>query len=379
VASPTILISAGEASGDLHGSLVARALRARWPDATLYGLGGPRMAAEGVELLADMADLAVMGFVEVIGRLPYFVRLLGRMEREIGRRATDLVLPIDYPGFNLRLARKASAAGVPVLYYIAPQVWAWHRSRARALARHADRLAVILPFEESFFAQAGTRVCFVGHPLLDQPGLAPGPPEGEENRLFREARPPVVALLPGSRTQEVKRHLELFQDAAAILQARDPELQPVIAAASNLPRTLFRAARFPLAADAPDLLARARGALVKSGTGTLEAALRGTPMAIAYRAHPLSYELARRLVGVEHIGLVNLIAGKRAFPELVQGDATPRALADALAPYLADGPVRRQALAELSRVRERLQAPPDGYGSVAERVSGLAAELLDAR
>jgi lipid-A-disaccharide synthase len=378
VAPPTILISAGEASGDLHGSLVARALRARWPDATLYGLGGPRMAAEGVELLADMADLAVMGFVEVIGRLPYFVRLLGRMEREIERRATDLVLPIDYPGFNLRLARKASAAGVPVLYYIAPQVWAWHRSRARALARHADRLAVILPFEETFFAQAGARVCFVGHPLLDQPGLAPGPLGGEENRPFRE-RPPVVALLPGSRTQEVKRHLQLFQDAAAILQARDPELQPVIAAAPNLPLTLFRAARFPLAADAADLLARARGALVKSGTGTLEAALCGTPMAIAYRAHPLSYEVARRLVGVEHIGLVNLIAGKRAFPELVQGDATPRALADALAAYLEDGPVRQQALAELSRVRGRLQAPPDGYGSVAERVSGLAAELLDAR
>lgn len=372
MASPTILLSAGEASGDLHGAAVARALKARWPTARLFGLGGPRMAAEGVELLAGIEDLAVMGFVEVAGRIPYFMRLLRRVGRELLERETDLVLPIDYPGFNLRLTRKASAAGIPVLYYIAPQVWAWHRSRARILAAHVSRLAVILPFEEPFFRSFGARAEFVGHPLLDhqQEGGAEHDAGGSDPALM-----PLV-LMPGSRTQEVARHLKLFQASADILCARIPGLQPVVAAGGNLPEQLFSSAHYPVTQDTPAALGRARAALVKSGTGTLEAALRGVPMVIAYRTHPFSYRIARRLVGVEHIGLVNLVAEKRVFPELIQDAATPEALANALEPFIHDGVERSNALAELARVRERLRRPAGQHGGAANRVAELAAELL---
>jgi lipid-A-disaccharide synthase len=372
VASPTILLSAGEASGDLHGAAVARALKARWPTARLFGLGGPRMAAEGVELLAGIEDLAVMGFVEVAGRIPYFMRLMRRVRRELLERETDLVLPIDYPGFNLRLTRKASAAGIPVLYYIAPQVWAWHRSRAKILAAHVSRLAVILPFEEPFFRSFGARAEFVGHPLLDH--LREGGPEHDAGRSD-PSRIPLV-LMPGSRTQEVERHLELFQAAADILSARLPGLQPVVAAAANLPEQLFSSARYPVTQDTPAALGRARAALVKSGTGTLEAALRGVPMVIAYRTHAFSYRIARRLVAVEHIGLVNLVAEKRVFPEFIQDAATPEALANALEPFIHDGVERANALAELARVRERLRRPDGQHGGAANRVAELAAELL---
>jgi lipid-A-disaccharide synthase len=181
LAGPRIFLSAGEPSGDLHGARVAEALHRRWPDAELFGLGGDGMAAAGVQLLAHVDQLAVMGFVEVLRHLPYFVELMKTVKRAIADRRPDLVIPIDYPGFNLRLARHAREQGTPVLYYIAPQVWAWHRSRMKQLARNTDRLAVILPFEEELFREAGANATFVGHPLLDQPP----PPElfAEELRL----------------------------------------------------------------------------------------------------------------------------------------------------------------------------------------------------
>jgi lipid-A-disaccharide synthase len=373
VAGPCILISAGEVSGDIHGAALARALRSRWPDARLFGLGGPLMAAEGVELLAELRDLAVMGFVEVAARVPFFLRLLRRVQREMRARGTNLVIPIDYPGYNLRLTRAASRDGIPVLYYIAPQVWAWHRSRARFLARYADRLAVILPFEEEYFRRFGADARFVGHPLLDGVGLGRGigigMPAGESEGWE-------LALLPGSREQEVRRHLELFQQAADRLITGRPGLRAAIAAAPTLPPGLFAGARFPVVRDARSLLLGARAALVKSGTGTLEAALCGTPMVIAYRTHPITFRIARRLVGVEHIGLVNLIAGRRAFPEFVQDEATPEALAAALRPFLADGAPRAEALAHLERIRRGLASPGDGYPTVADRVASLAAELV---
>jgi lipid-A-disaccharide synthase len=357
----------------MHGAALARALRSRWPDARLFGLGGPLMAAEGVELLAELRELAVMGFVEVATRVPFFLRLLRRVHREMRVRGADLVIPIDYPGFNLRLTGAASRDGVPVLYYIAPQVWAWHRSRARFLARHVDRLAVILPFEEEFFGGFGADARFVGHPLLDDADAGRGIAGADAGGA---GGGPELVLLPGSREQEVRRHLELFQAAADRLNAWRPGLRTAIAASPTLPSSLFEGARYPVAGDARSLLMGARAALVKSGTGTLEAALCGTPMVIAYRTHPITFRIARRLVGVAHIGLVNLIAGRRAFPEFLQDDATPEALAAALRPLLEEGATRSEALAELERIRLRLASPADGRGSVAERVASLAAELV---
>lgn len=375
---PTILLSAGEPSGDLHGAAVARALKERWPDAKLFGLGGARMAEAGVELLADPEKLAVMGFVEVVARLPYFARLLRRIRKEMVDRRTDLVLPIDYPGFNLRLSRAAREAKIPVLYYIAPQVWAWHRSRIRQLARDTDRLAVILPFEEEIFRESGANATFVGHPLLDRP--EPASRLSLCRQLNIEEHRPILALFPGSRAQEVSRHLDIFVETGVRVRAHLPNVQPVIAVSDAVPQRMYEGVPFPRTRDSWDLLCHADGALVKSGTGTLEAALAGTPLAIAYKTHPLTYRLARRLVRVDHIGLVNLVAGKRLAPEFIQGEATPAALAAALVPLMRrDRPARQEALDGLAKVRAALAPPPGGSDRVAERVVDLAEDLLQSR
>lgn len=375
--APCIFLSAGDPSGDAHGAAVAAAILRRWPGARLFGLGGPRMARAGVEVLADFDRLAVLGFAEVVRHLPFFLRLLRRMRTELSRRGADLVLPIDYPGFNLRLARSAHADGLPVLYYIAPQVWAWHRSRAADLARVTDRLAVVFPFEVPLFREFGADARFVGHPLLDLP------PETMERTAFcRElgidpARP-ILAIFPGSRRQEVERHLDLFQAAADRLKEQRPDVQPVIARAADVPVSQYAGVPVPVADSPRALLAHAHTALVKSGTTTLETALSGVPMVIAYRTHPLTFWIARRLVDVEHIGLVNLVAGERLAPELLQGAATPEALAAALLPLVDAGSVRDHALKGLKRVRTALEPEEDGR-TAAERVVDLAASLLEDR
>ncbi|MEX2610581.1 MAG: lipid-A-disaccharide synthase [Gemmatimonadota bacterium] len=397
---PRILLSAGEASGDLHGASLARALRRRWPDADLYGLGGPRMADEGVRLMAGLDKLAVMGFTEVLAHLPYFIGLFSRMRAELDARPPDLVVPIDYPGFNLRLARAAHGRGVPVLYYIAPQVWAWHRSRMRQLAEHTDRLAVILPFEEELFRAAGADAVFVGHPLLDN---RPAVPDRAAFAAATGIRPeqPVLALFPGSRAQEVRRHFGVFAEAAELVRRHRPDVQPVVARPAGLDERLYAGAALPRTADADALLAHADAALVKSGTGTLQAALAGTPLVVAYRTSPLTFALARRLVRVPHVGLVNLVAGERAAPEFLQDRATPAALAAALLPLLdRHAPERDRAVAALARVRAALDpggadlpVPPTGPADAApgpashagaaaaapgsaNRVAALAADLL---
>ncbi|MDX1674249.1 MAG: lipid-A-disaccharide synthase, partial [Longimicrobiales bacterium] len=340
---PTVFLSAGEPSGDLHGAAVARALRRRWPHARLIGLAGPRMQAEGVETVAAFDRLAVMGFAEVVKHLPFFVGLMRKAVRTIRDEGVELVIPIDYPGFNLRLAARAKKQGIPVLYYIAPQVWAWHRSRAARMASVADRLAVILPFEEDVFAEYGADVHFVGHPLTDRDeSVRPRETFCQELGLDPERR--ILALFPGSRTQEVERHLEPFCAAAERVVAARWHMQPVVARSTDVPAAAYEAAPFPLTDDGHSLLAHAHAALVKSGTTTLETALAGVPMVIAYRTHPLTFWLAQRLVDVEHIGLANLVAGRRVAPELLQDDAEPRALAQALLPLIDEGPARRAAL-----------------------------------
>ncbi len=369
---PRILLSAGEPSGDLHGAALATALRARWPDAELYGLGGAEMERAGVRLLAHADDLAVMGLVEVAKHLPFLLGVLRNVKREIVERPPDLVIPIDYPGFNLRLAHYARSRGVAVLYYIAPQVWAWHRSRMARLARDTDRIAVILPFEETLFSEAGARAQFVGHPLLD--ALPPAVPrEAFCDQLGLDPQRPILAVFPGSRRQEVTRHIEPFLEAARLVQETHPGVQPVVAAAPGIPRELYGDAR--IAIDGWQLLLHAHAALVKSGTTTLQAAVAGVPMVVAYRMHGLTFAMARRLVRVPHVGLVNLVANERIAPEHIQEDATPESLADALRPLLDDGPARSAALDGLARVRTALRPTTPG-ATTAERVAAIAAELI---
>jgi lipid-A-disaccharide synthase len=372
--APTIFLSAGEESGDLHGAALARALRERIPGVRLVGLGGGRMEAEGVRLLAGLSELAVMGFVEVLRHLPFFLRLRRRVFSALDSERVDLVIPIDYPGFNLRLSHRARARGTPVLYYIAPQVWAWHRSRVRDLARDADRVAVVLPFEEPFFREHGVTATFVGHPLLDAPP-PPLPRDDWARAQGLDPGRPILALFPGSRAQEVRRHLGLFGAAAARVVAARPEVQPVFGVPPALEAEAYAGAAWPRVPAGGGLLRYATAALAKSGTTTLEAALAGTPLVVVYRMNRLSYALARRMVKVPHIALANLIAEERVAPEFVQDAATPEAVAAALLPLLdEDAEPRRRMLEGWGRVRARMGGP-----GASARVAEIAAELLEAR
>ncbi len=367
-AEPTIFLSAGEASGDQHGAALATALRRRVPGVRLLGLGGSEMAAAGVELLAELDRLAILGFAEVVRHLPDLLSLRREVRRRLVSERVDVLVPIDYPGFNLPLAEWAHGRGIPVLYYIAPQVWAWHASRARRLAEVSDEVCVVLPFEEEFLRGYGANARFVGHPLLDRTGAVvvsgtvPAPPA-----------PPCLGLFPGSRAQEVRRLLPTFLEAGRLLLDDVPGLRVRVARSADLPPELFRACE-PGQVTAPETVAReASAAITKSGTITLQLALADVPMVVGYRVNPVTYRIARRLIGVEHIALVNLVAGRRLVPERIQSEATPEGLADAVRPFLdPDSAQRQQVRTGLAEVRARL-GEPGAADRVAEGVAAILA------
>lgn len=363
---------AGEASGDAHGARVAREIGRRWPGAEILGLGGEAMARAGVRILAGVEDLSVVGIVEVVKRLPLLGRLERRLRAILEEGALDLVLPIDYPGFNMRIAAHAARTGIPVLYYIGPQVWAWRGGRARRLAGIADRIALILPFEPELYRAHGGRAEFVGHPLLEEAGDAD--PVALADDLGLDRSRPILALFPGSRQEELERHATPFTAAAIELRRRIPDLQVVVSKVSFLPDSAYAPFPFPATPDAAGLRALATAALVKSGTSTLEAALAGIPFAVAYVTHPLTHLLARGLVRVPHIALANLVAGRRVVPEFIQGEVAAEALADALEPLLdPSSPARRTVLRGLAEVRSALGAP-----GAAGRVADLVEEIVGA-
>jgi lipid-A-disaccharide synthase len=367
----TVFVSAGEPSGDQHAAALIAALRRAVPGVSVEGVGGPHLAAAGARLLARIEDLTVIGFVEVARKLPAHWRLLRRIQRRLRDGDVRLVVLVDYPGFHLRVAAAAHRAGVPVLYYIAPQLWAWGERRVHQMARTVSRLAVILPFEERFFSERGVATTFVGHPLMDRSPLAP--PEQLKREMGLDPSRPVLGLFPGSRHQEVVRLWPAFREAAELVRRDRPDLQVVVAATQG--------AAYPQAGDIRVVAGRPRecftvadAALCKSGTSTLEAAVAGTPLVVAYRMHPLSYLLARRLVRVPWIGMVNLVAGRQVAPELIQGAVTPAALARAVLPLLDRASPERQAQVEgLREVCKRLGDP-----GAADRAAALARALLAA-
>ncbi|HEX7336765.1 MAG TPA: hypothetical protein VF252_06110 [Gemmatimonadales bacterium] len=368
-AAPRIFISAGEPSGDLHGAGVVRALRAQYPEATLEALGGPQMEQAGATLRYRMEGLAAFGLVEVVTKLRAHYRLLKSLQHDFKVGRYDLVILVDYPGFHVRVAEAAHRTGTKVLYYIAPQLWAWRPGRARRFAAAVDRLAVVLPFEQMFFGGLGLRSQYVGHPLVDR---GPWPSKGEARAIL--GIPPgarVLGLFPGSRAQEIRRLWEPFRDAALEL-LRDGSCDRVLVAGipdgcypDPGPIEIIRS-------DPVPLFAAADAALAKSGTTTLEAALADTPMVVAYKVHPLTYAMFQRVRTVKWISLVNLVADREVVPEKLQEQATARELAATVRPLLNPADPRTRAQREgLALVRDRL-----GKAGATKRVVALASELL---
>jgi lipid-A-disaccharide synthase len=367
-----ILFVAGEVSGDLHAAAVASALRKEGAPYALTGVGGDAMRDAGVELIQHTASVAVMGFVAPIRHMPRLFRLRRALQARIRSGRVALVVLIDSAGFNMGIAATAAAAGVPVLYFITPQVWASRPGRMVKLARTVTKAAVILPFEERLLREHGVDATFVGHPLLDR---ALTLPDREEARRTLGIGPGdrLLALFPGSRAQEIARHLDPFVATARELQRRDPALKVVV---SSAPHVTIPAERcpYPLVHSASFAVLRAAdAALCKSGTTTLEAAIALCPLVIAYRTSALEYALARRLVSIPFIGLVNIVAGRAVAREFVQDALQPMALADALEPLLDPRSAARQALvADLRAVRDTLGEP-----GAADRVAAMALDLAN--
>lgn len=366
-----VLIVAGEPSGDLHaGALAAELARVR-PDLRLTGIGGERMEAAGVKLFPNQPRLGVMGFTEVLRHVPQHFRMLAEVKRRLASGAVTLVVLVDYPGFNLRVAAAAAERAIPVLYYITPQVWAWGASRLPKLAKSVTRAAVILPFEEQLLRGCGIDARFVGHPLLDRALELPGRQEARRQLGLDDHRE-VIALFPGSRAQEISRHGKAFAATARLLERLRPGLQVVVKAAEGVKGPAATIPYRQVAGDSLTVLRAADAALCKSGTTTLEAVIAGCPLIVGYRTGALSYMLARRLVRIPRIALVNVVAGREVAREFVQRDLEPRAMADALEPLLAPGDVRERMLADLEEVRGRLGSP-GAAGRVAQMASELAA------
>jgi lipid-A-disaccharide synthase len=365
-----ILFVAGEASGDLHAAGVARALQAAGSPFRMAGIGGDEMREAGVDLVEHAEKLAVMGFVEVLKHVPMHYRLLRELRRRIASGRVALVILIDYPGFNMKVAAAAAAAGIPVLYYITPQVWAWGSKRLTELARTVTKAAVILPFEEALLREHGIDATFVGHPLLDRALTLPDRTSARAS-LGIGASDRLLVLFPGSRAQEIARHLDLFVETARELQRRDHTLKVIVSAAPHVaipaercPFPLVHASSFPL-------LRAADAAMCKSGTTTLEAAVALCPLVVAYRTSPITYAAARRLVRIPYIGLVNVVAGREVAPEFVQAALIPSRVADALQPLLEpDNPRRTAMIGDLAAVRAML-----GEAGAAARVAAMALEL----
>lgn len=368
-----LMIVAGEASGDLHASQLVRELKRRAPDLEVFGLGGEAMASAGVEVVQNLVNHAVIGFTEAVWKLGDFFKILRRAGELLRERRPGLLVVVDLPDLNFRIAARARALGIPVVYYISPQVWAWRAGRVKTLKRLVDRMIVIFPFEEPIYRKAGVPVTFVGHPLVDlaRPEI---PVSRARERLLGKSPGPLIGLVPGSRSQEIERLLPVLCGAARLLEKEFPDAKFFLPLAPTIARgrveEIVAAYSLDVAIITREPMA-CRGAadvaIVSSGTATLETALLGVPMVIVYRMHPLSYWLARFFIKVEYIGLANLAAGEKIAPELLQSECTPRSVADAAGELLRNAGAAQRQRREWKEMAGRLGGP-GAAGRAAETI-----------
>ncbi|MBT8043210.1 MAG: lipid-A-disaccharide synthase [Pontiella sp.] len=371
----SILIVAGEVSGDLHAAKVVRAVKARSPETAFWGIGGHGLTSEGVELLQHTDRMSVMGIVEVLKHYRFFKTVLQEVLSEVDKRRPDAALLIDYPGFNLRLAAELKKRGVKVYYYISPKVWAWNKKRIPKMAKSIDRLMVILPFEIDLFEGSGLQVDYVGNPLVEQIDEVLA---RERKKLPWESERR-IALLPGSRKQEIERILPTMLAAAKKLEATFPDLSFMIATPNEqieriVKGRVFHCGEKPsrlnvVCGNARELMRQAEAAIVTSGTATLETALIGTPHILVYKTSAFTYWFARTVLTIRHIGLVNIIAGRTVCPEILQREATPERLASETHKLLGDTPEREAMLEGYAEVRRLL-----GTKKAAENAAAILCE-----
>lgn len=371
-----ILISAGEASGDLHAGAVTRAIKQLSPEAEVFGMGGDCLRKAGGEVLFDIKDHSIMGFVEVLKRLPDIWKLRSAFIDLMDSRKPDVLLIIDYPGFNLRLAKLAKKRGIKVVCYIAPQVWAWRTSRAAGVAKVTDKIACIFPFEYDLYKSYGADIEFVGHPLVDTVQVSMSKAEAEKLAGKRQGHP-LVLLMPGSRNMEIQRLLPVMLTAAKILKRRLPEIDFAMPRAATIARDMLAGYIREAGVEVRltegytyDVMSVADIAIVTSGTVTLEAALCGLGCEILYKSSPVSFWIAKQVVKIPNIGLPNIVAGRQIEPELLQDDCTPEKIA-ATALELLEPERFARLQRDLQEVKEKL-GEPGAVKRVAELVLRMA-------
>lgn len=372
------MIVAGEASGDIYGADLVRETIIQGGNIHFFGIGGARMREAGVETLVDSADMAVVGLVEVVKHFDVIAAAFLKLQRILLNNPPDLLILIDYPGFNLRLAKVAKKAGVRVLYYISPQIWAWRQGRVKKIARLVDHMAVILPFEAAFYKKTGVPVSFVGHPMLDMVQVKLDH-TGAARSFGLDPQRKIIGLFPGSRKNEIERLLPVIVSSAAKLKEQFPEIQFVLPLASTLQpsdiQPQFEAAQLDVMITGErihDLIRACDAVISVSGTVTLEIALVGTPMVIIYRLSPLTYHLARRLIKIDNIGLCNIVAGKTVVRELIQEQASPENIVAEIGRMFSDIAYDADIRRGLAEVRTRL-----GCGGASRNVARLAITLME--
>lgn len=357
--SDKIMIIAGEASGDLHGSGLVRELNAQHPDLDIFGIGGDKMRHQGMELFYHINEMSVLGFWDVLKQFRFFRNVYRHLVKTMKRLQPAVLVLIDYPGLNLKLAKAAHKLGIPVLYYIAPQVWAWGAGRIKKMARTVNKMAVIIPFEEKMYRDAGIDATFVGHPLLEVIR-----PKSSRTEFFKhnslDPSKKTIGLLPGSRTLEVKRLLPEMIRTAVELKKAHPEIQSIIGKASTVDATIYEEIiqsnnQFQLLEYSTyDVMKHSDVLIVASGTATLESALFETPLIIVYKVDSFSYNIGKRLVKIYNIGLVNVIAEKRIVPEFIQNDFKMENLIPEINALLFDKKARQKVIQDLKQIKEKL-------------------------